>query len=333
MIPDYLTFVRFQDKRNLIFIYLVSLILLGFYWKNAAFTYSARDIGFVSGILALVLYNFIADLQAYWAYKCVIKNIDFSYFKNKENRKSEIILTQPFLAAGLALVLFYIIACGVYALIPSFYALLVLALLMPLVIFLLFRIIRNCYVNQVAISAVQRVKYKTLVRYVLISVCVTTIMNILTISPLRSSEKFSRYEQWLTLESVITIGIVCIAALTMNLLFLRFTKRYVFLGRLFLKEIELVFSTAAPWPALFARPLWLRLLILLVIEILWITLMTLLITLMGGRVWFEAYFLLCYLPCLAYYFLHTWWQWHNDFMMSCDMFLRWGKISKQTTYL
>ncbi len=33
MIPDYLTFIRFQDKRNLIYIYAIGLILIGFYWK------------------------------------------------------------------------------------------------------------------------------------------------------------------------------------------------------------------------------------------------------------------------------------------------------------
>lgn len=95
MIPDYLTFIRFQDKRNLIYIYAIGLILIGFYWKNAGFTFPSEDIGVVSGILALVLYNFIFDLKAYWAYKCVTKNIDFSWFKKKQNHKIELFLTQP----------------------------------------------------------------------------------------------------------------------------------------------------------------------------------------------------------------------------------------------
>ncbi len=51
MIPDYLTFIRFQDKRNLIYIYAIGLILIGFYWKNAGFTFPSEDIGVVSGIL------------------------------------------------------------------------------------------------------------------------------------------------------------------------------------------------------------------------------------------------------------------------------------------
>lgn len=52
MIPDYLTFIRFQDKRNLIYIYAIGLILIGFYWKNAGFTFPSEDICVVSGILA-----------------------------------------------------------------------------------------------------------------------------------------------------------------------------------------------------------------------------------------------------------------------------------------
>ncbi|HGY6553041.1 TPA: protein YcdU, partial [Escherichia coli] len=105
MIPDYLTFIRFQDKRNLIYIYAIGLILIGFYWKNAGFTFPSEDIGVVSGILALVLYNFIFDLKAYWAYKCVTKNIDFSWFKKKQNHKIELFLTQPLVAGFLSLIM------------------------------------------------------------------------------------------------------------------------------------------------------------------------------------------------------------------------------------
>lgn len=87
MIPDYLTFIRFQDKRNLIYIYAIGLILIGFYWKNAGFTFPSEDIGVVSGILAPVLYNFIFDLKAYWAYKCVTKNIDFRGLRKSRTTK------------------------------------------------------------------------------------------------------------------------------------------------------------------------------------------------------------------------------------------------------
>jgi hypothetical protein len=330
MIPDYLTFIRIQDKRNLIFIYIATLILLGFYWKNAEFSFSERDIGFVSVIFALVLYNVIFDLKAYWAYKCVIKNVDFSYFKNKNNHKSEILLTQPFVAGGLALLLFSCIVQGLYILTPSVYVLIYLATLVPLIIFMFFRIIRHSYIKQMAISVVQNVKYKTLWRYVLLTACITTVINVLTISPLRYSEAFSLDGQFLTIESMIAFCILCAVVLTVNLIFMRFTKRYIFLGRLFLKEIDLSFSTTVPLPSFCVKPLWWRLFILLIIELLWILLVALITTLIGTNIWFEVYFLICYIPCFIYCFMHVWWQWHNDFMMSCDMYLRWGELCKQT---
>ncbi|EGK39904.1 hypothetical protein SFK227_0627 [Shigella flexneri K-227] len=60
----------------------------------------------------------------------------------------------------------------------------------------------------------------------------------------------------------------------------------------------------------------------------WITLVSVLATLVEWRIWFEAYFLLCYVPCLIYYFFHCRFLWHNDFMMACDMYFRWGHFNK-----
>ena len=96
MIPDYLTFIRFQDKRNLLLIYVVTLILLGFYGKNSGFSFSREDAWCVSGILALVLYAFITDLRAYWAYKCVVKNVDLSCFLDDERSVRHHFLFSPF---------------------------------------------------------------------------------------------------------------------------------------------------------------------------------------------------------------------------------------------
>ncbi|HIA8022746.1 TPA: hypothetical protein ACWSD6_005205, partial [Escherichia coli] len=312
MIPDYLTFIRFQDKRNLIYIYAIGLILIGFYWKNAGFTFPSEDIGVVSGILALVLYNFIFDLKAYWAYKCVTKNIDFSWFKKKQNHKIELFLTQPLVAGFLSLIMLSAMSWGLYQLLPSLYALFLISLLGPLVIFLLFRMIRTSYVKQVAISVAKKVKYKSLTRYVLLSVCISTVVNLLTISPLRNSDSFVTEGQWLTFKSIIALLILCGVVLAINLFFLRFSKRYAFLGRLFLQEIDLFFSSENALSTFFAKPLWLRLFILLVIEVMWITLVSVLATLVEWRIWFEAYFLLCYVPCLIYYFFYCRFLWHGN---------------------
>ncbi|EHX81276.1 putative membrane protein [Escherichia coli DEC14A] len=45
---------------------------------------------------------------------------------------------------------------GLYQLLPSLYALFLISLLGPLVIFLLFRMIRTSYVKQVAISVAKK---------------------------------------------------------------------------------------------------------------------------------------------------------------------------------
>ncbi|MCV5168866.1 hypothetical protein OFC04_25455, partial [Escherichia coli] len=102
---------------------------------------------------------------------------------------------------------------------PSLYALFLISLLGPLVIFLLFRMIRTSYVKQVAISVAKKVKYKSLTRYVLLSVCISTVVNLLTISPLRNSDSFVTEGQWLTFKSIIALLILCGVVLAINLFF------------------------------------------------------------------------------------------------------------------
>lgn len=106
MIPDYLTFIRFQDKRNLLFIYIVTFVLLGFYWKNAGFSFTRQDVWLASAIFALILYSFTADLKAFWAYKCVVKNVDLSIFLKKEARPTAPIVYDPLVAMVIATLVF-----------------------------------------------------------------------------------------------------------------------------------------------------------------------------------------------------------------------------------
>ncbi len=68
------------------------------------------------------------------------------------------------------------------------------------------------------------------------------------------------------------------------------------------------------------------------VECVWSAVIGVLLTLSGWQVWFEVYFLLCYLPCLVYYTLHTRGKWHTDFMMSSDMYLRWGGDQQRTPW-
>ncbi len=100
------------------------------------------------------------DLKAYWAYKCVTKNIDFSWFKKKSRTtKIELFITQPLVAGFLSLIMLSAMSWGgLYQRLPSLYALFLISLLGPLVIFLLFRMIRTSYVKQVAISVAKKSK-------------------------------------------------------------------------------------------------------------------------------------------------------------------------------
>lgn len=331
MIPDYLTFIRFQDKRNLFFIYLVTFILLGFYWKNAGFTFSRQEAWLASGIFALIFYSFIVDLRAFWAYKCVVRNVDLSLFLEKGNQVSDGMMVKPLVAFGVATLILGCITGILLLLVSPGMVLLFLTLVAPLLIWKMFAILRNIYIRQVIASPMDKAKYKRLSHYLAIAVVMCVAMNILTISPLRNSEQFELYGRYFTPEGIIAMLVLCMVVLAINLLFLRVTKRYIFLGHLFLNEIDLFFSPAIPWKSLSGKPLWIRLLLLLGVEFIWLVAVGLVMALTGWRVWFEIYFLLCYLPCLGYYTLHSWWKWHNDFMMSSDMYLRWAVISQEDT--
>ncbi len=330
MIPDYLRFIRFQDRMILLFIYLITLLLLGFYWKNTNFTFTSDDVWFISGVFAVVFHNFIFDLKAYWAYKCVVKNIDLSFFKGKTNKKFEMVMFKPLVAGTIALFIFGAFSSALFLIASPGTVLIILAIFVPLMIWGMFAIVRNGYVKQVAISFVQKVRWTSLTRYMLPAILLSIVMNLLTIGPLRNSKQFDFDGQYFTPEAIITMSVLCGIVFTIGLLSLLVSKRYVFLGHLFLNEINLSFSTPIPWRSLQAKPQWLQLAMLLVTGVIWVTLVGFIFTLTGWQVWFEIYFLLCYLPFFSYYVMRCYWKWHTDFMMACDMYVRWGEIGKQT---
>ena len=246
----------------------------------------------------------------------------------REERKASFSLFSFTVLAGAAL-LFCGLTWALFSLASPGLALAAVAIVAPLLIWGIFALLRPVYIRQVIVSARDTIKYKRLTGYLAVAVVMSVMMNLLTIAPLGRRAEFDFYGHYFTLKAIITMLILCAVVLAINLLFLRFTKRYIFLGHLFLNEIDLYFSQAIPWRSLYAKPLWLRLAILLVIQFAWLVLVALVVTLAGRALCFEAYFLLCYAPCLAYYVLHAWWKWHNDFMMSCDMCLRWDEIKRQ----
>lgn len=197
-----------------------------------------------------------------------------------------------------------VMSWGLYQFLFSLYALFLISLFGLLVIFLLFRMIRISYVKQVVILVVKKVKYKSLIRYVLFLVCILMVVNLFIISSLRNSDFFVIEGQWLMFKLIIVLFIFCGVVLVINLFFLRFFKWYVFLGRFFLQEIDLFFFSENVLLIFFVKSFWFRLFILLVIEVMWITLVLVLVTFVEWWIWFEVYFLFCYVLCLIYYFFY-----------------------------
>lgn len=328
MTPDYTTFIRFQDKRNILLIYLITLMLLGFYWKNSGYTFGKEDIWSISAILGLTVYSFIADLKAYWAYKYFVRSVDLTCFIENPRRKMNSAVFTPVAVSLSATLIFSGLIWSLFSITSAGWTLVTTAIAGPLIIWGVYAIVRPVYINQLIVVKNKPVKRKRLPICLAVTIIVTVVMNMLTVAPLGHSEKFQFYGHYFTIESIITMAVVCGIVLAINLLFSRFSKRYIFLGYFLMDELNASFSTHLPWRYLFERPLWLRLLILFFFQLFWISFVALLTTLSSERPGFAIYFLLCYIPCLGYYALHIRWKWHDDFVMACDMCLRWNEISK-----
>lgn len=330
MIPDYLAFIRHQDKRLLPLIYLILLVLWGLFWKNNDYSLSQEDAGAVSGILAIVLFYLIYDLKAYWMYKGAIRSVDLSCFSTKPLSRITNFLCCPLVVcAVIALACWLLVSYG-FALLASRYAMLSLYCLLPLLVYLIFRGLRVVYIRQLS-RVRERVPRHTLYRYTACFVLINSVLNHLTVSPLKNNPDFSLDRGWLSPQLTVAMFILCLVVFSISLLFARLSKKYLFFGRMFLQEIDFSFSTAVPCAALQSQPLVLRLMGFVTLQILWIIVINALLALLAGNLPFSLYFLLCYLPASACYFLHLYWQWHTDFVTACDMYLRWSVIDKRVT--
>ena len=190
--------------------------------------------------------------------------------------------------------------------------------------------IRTSYVKAGRYFSSEKVKYKSLTRYVLLSVCISTVVNLLTISPLRNSDSFVTEGQWLTFKSIIALLILCGVVLAINLFFCASPSGTLFWAG-FLQEIDLFFSsenalsTFLPsrfgfgysycWLLKWCGLRWCR-----YWQRLW-----------NGGFGLSLFFtLLC--TVLNLLFFHCRCLWHNDFMMACDMYFRWGHFNKWGSY-
>lgn len=331
MIPDYFKFIRFQDKRVLPFFYFILCIVLGFFWKNNDFRLTQADAWPVAVILAITLFNLIYELKSYWAYSCVIGRVNVERFEGKTCPKPLVFLSRPVVMSLISVVVFWLLVQACLRLPSVVYSAVTLFLVSPLLVFLVFRALRPLYVMQVLTRVSSGVKYKALSQYVACFVALTVIVNVLSISPIKMNPDFSLAGGFFSAKLMVAMLVLCAIVLAINLVFARLSKRYIFLGRVFLEEIDFFFSKGIPFAALHEKSFLVRMLILLVVQCVWIILVSIMFTLMNMPAIFELYYLLCALPCAGYYFLHLYWYWHTEFLSCCDMYYRYDEIKKRSS--
>lgn len=338
MIPDYVVFIRYQDKKLIPFIYLILLVLWGCYWKNNGWALTPQDAGFISGILAIVLFHLICDLQAYWMYKGAMKNVDLSFFSGKSLSRTERFLAHPLTVCTLTAFACWAIVRWGLMIANDATAMLSLSLLLPFLVYLIYRGGRSVYIRQLAsvsrpqaVARRAKLRYRKLYQYVSRFVLLNSLLTLLTITPLKNNPDFSWHEGSLSLRLTLAMFALCMIALTVNLLFARQSKHYIFLGKLLLQEIDFFFSPALPCAALYAWPVAVRWFFLAMLETGWIAAINMLLMLLAWQPPFSLYFIFCYLPASAYYFLHLTWRWHHDYQSACDMYLRCHEIDKRAT--
>lgn len=331
MIPDYLTFIRYQDKRLLPFIYLTFFVVWGLFWKNSAYSLTPQHAGSLSAILAIVLFYLIYDLKAYWMYRGAIKNVDLSCFSGKKLSATESFLARPLVTCAVSALVCWTIVYWGLALAESCYAILALYSLLPLLVYLIYRGVRSVYIRQLAHITRQKIRHRTLYHYLSGFMLMNSALNVLTVSPLENHPDFPLHHGWASLKLTVAMFILCMVVLAISLLFARLSKKSAFLGKLFLREIDFSFSTTMPCAALQAKPLAVRLVFFALLQMLWIAFINALLALLAWCLPFSLYFLVCYLPASFCYLLHLYWQWHTDFLTACDMYLRCSEIDKRAS--
>ncbi len=328
MIPDYFKFIRFQDKRILPFFYFILWVVLGFYWKNNDYRLTPADAWPVAVILAITLFNLIYELKSYWAYSCVIGRVDVESFEGKTCSPLLAFFTRPTVVSLIAVGVFWLLVQACLWLPSAVYSIIALFLVSPLLVFLVFRALRPVYVTQVLTQVSSGVKYKSLSQYVACFVVLTVMVNVLSINPLKANADFTLRDGFFSAKLMVAMLILCAVVLAINLIFARLSKRYIFLGRMFLKEIDFSPQTTF-FTGLQSHVFIVRMLILLVVQCVWIMLVSVLLSLVNAPAIFEVYYVLCALPCIGYYFLHLYWHWHNEFLTGCDMYFRYEEIKKR----
>ncbi|OTG86211.1 hypothetical protein B9T31_09250 [Acinetobacter sp. ANC 4558] len=329
MNPDYLKFIHFQDKRLIVLFYLILFIVLGFYWKNNNYTLTVNDVWWLSGLFAIMLFNFSYELKAYWTYNFLFERVDFDVFLNQKKYSVPAFFLRPIVVSIFSILIFWIVVQGSFLFSSEYYRIIFLYLISPFVIYLIFRVLRVVYIQQLLNAVSSHIKYKSFYQYVAYSVFIIVILNLISIHPLALNPDFSLKDGYFSLALMIAMLILCSIVLCINLIFLKITKRYIFLGRIFLQELDFSFTKDIPFQILYKQHFIIRVLILFMVMCLWTISISAILSLLNWKIYFEAYFLICFIPCLVFYFLHTYWQWHRELMMAYDMYFRSREITKR----
>lgn len=328
MIPDYSKFTRYQDKRVIIYLYLLTVFLLFLFWKNNGYILLPSNILSLSIILALIVFSFIYELKNYWGYKCVMQHIDFSCFQGKTISSHEAFLWHPAVVTFACFVMFYLLITGCLSFMSSVHALFCIAFITPFTIYLAFNFARYSYVKRMKELTVQKVVWRNLHHYVCFNLFITFLMNSLIVSPLANQDDFSLADGFFSARLIIAMFILCVIVLFLDMIFIRPSKRYIFLGRLFLREFDFHLSKSIPWPWLYNKAIWLRLFLVLIIQFFWIISLNVILAFSGFKICFVIYFLSSSLPSFFYFYFHAYWHWHNDYIIACDMYFRCDRIQR-----
>ncbi|HCC8073088.1 TPA: hypothetical protein M8J30_004261 [Klebsiella aerogenes] len=325
MIPDYLTFIRRQDRSLLPYLYFICILLIALYVKNRGYLLTQEDAFPVSAIFSLTMFSFVYELKGHWAYKYEIGNINFSWFQGKIASRFEILLWHPLVATGCCFIVCYLAVKACLFFLPTITAMVCIAFFVPIIVYLMCWFARNCYVKQLQQGTAFTLKYRNLHYYTCLNVTMTFLTSFVVVSPLVADDDFSLSNGFFSAKLIVAMLILCSAILMVNLIFAHPSRRYTFLGRLFQKEFDVNLVNTMVLPGIYRKPLWLRLFIFFTLQLFWIVAMSLLLKLLGWGIYFYAYLIVCMIPAMGYFYLHVYWRWHDDYMTACDMYLRCGE--------
>lgn len=326
MIPNFFTFIRAQDKKLIAKIYLTALIFMFLLWKNNGYSFSENYLVLISVAFSLAFYPLLQDVKPYWIYCVSIKKVDVRNVTSPGLSSLQKWLSRPFILSLLSACLCIVIFKLSMIFLGPMYASLCAFILCPLVLYLSLRFCRLMGLKQILVESYDILNAKTLYRLVAQSVIVTLTINLLMISPLKNRDEFLLSRGFNSIDLMVAMFILCAIVLLINLFFSRSPKKYVFLGKLFMKEMDDSILKRIPLTGWRDTPFAVRIFLVLIVQFFWIVILSLLLALAPFNLCFELYFIACYLPSIVYYFFHLYWFWLNEFVMACDMSMRYQEF-------